>query len=84
MRQRSLLLLLGFFGPTALAGGASQGTGQQGAGCQGGQACAAGFACVVSGSGDQCVQLCELQGGSSCPPGLVCEPIDVKGFGGCL
>jgi len=63
---------------------APQGTGQQGAGCQGGQACAAGFACVVSGSGDQCVQLCELQGGSGCPAGFVCEPIDVKGFGGCL
>jgi hypothetical protein len=63
---------------------APQGQGQQGAPCGGGSGCAAGFSCVVTGSGDQCVRLCELQGASSCPPGLVCETIDVKGFGGCL
>jgi hypothetical protein len=63
---------------------APAGSGTQGAPCQGGQACAAGFTCVVTGSGDQCVLLCELQGASTCPAGFVCEPIDVKGFGGCL
>ncbi len=64
---------------------AAQGTGHQGAPCgDGQQSCAAGFSCVVSGVGNQCVQLCELQGGTTCPDGLVCEPIDVKGFGGCL
>jgi hypothetical protein len=60
------------------------GSGTQGAPCQGAQACAGGFVCVVSGSGNQCVQLCELQGNSGCTDGLVCEPIDVEGFGGCL
>jgi hypothetical protein len=60
------------------------GTGQQGDGCMGGQECGAGFVCVITGSGTQCVQLCKLDGPSGCPSGLVCEPIDVKGFGGCL
>ncbi len=60
------------------------GNGTQGDPCQGAQDCAAGLSCVVSGSGNQCVVLCELQGSSTCPEGLVCEPIDVQGFGGCL
>ncbi|MBM4358495.1 MAG: hypothetical protein FJ096_10350 [Deltaproteobacteria bacterium] len=60
------------------------GTGVQGEGCMGGQDCGAGFVCVITGSGTQCVQLCKLDGPSGCPSGLVCEPIDVKGFGGCL
>jgi hypothetical protein len=59
------------------------GTGHQGASCTG-AGCAPGFACVVSGSGVQCVELCELQGNMSCPDGLVCQPIDVLGYGGCL
>ena len=63
---------------------AHAGTGMQGSPCTGGQQCGAGFVCVVSGSGDQCVQLCELKGQSGCTNGLVCEPIDVEGFGGCL
>ena len=46
--------------------------------------CAPGFVCVVSGEGVQCVALCNLSGEDGCPPGLVCEPIDVEGFGGCL
>jgi hypothetical protein len=61
-----------------------QGSGTQGSPCDGMQSCAGGLSCVVSGSGDQCVQLCELEGNSTCPEGLVCEPIDVQGFGGCL
>ncbi len=63
---------------------APAGTGEQGDSCWGGFDCAAGFVCVVSGSGNQCVQLCHLTGPSGCPAGLVCEPIDVEGFGGCL
>lgn len=60
------------------------GTGQQGASCGGGQDCAPAHVCVITGSGTQCVQLCNLSGQDGCPPGLVCEPIDVDGFGGCL
>ncbi len=60
------------------------GAGEQGDACTGGHECAGGFVCVVTGSGTQCVALCNLVGASGCPPGLVCEPIDVKGFGGCL
>jgi hypothetical protein len=61
----------------------SAGTGKQGADCDT-TACAPGFTCVVSGSGDQCVELCQLEGSMGCPCGLVCQPIDVEGFGGCL
>jgi hypothetical protein len=60
------------------------GQGMQGSPCGGAQDCGAGFSCVVSGSGNQCVQLCPLQGQDNCPPGFVCEPLDVQGFGGCL
>jgi hypothetical protein len=61
-----------------------EGMGQQGAPCGNVADCAAGFTCVVSDSGTQCVLLCELMGSMECPDGLVCEPIDVQGFGGCL
>jgi hypothetical protein len=60
------------------------GPGKQGDPCAGGRDCGAGFVCVVSGSGNQCIKLCKLSGDDGCPPGLVCEPIDVEGFGGCL
>jgi len=60
------------------------GFGEQGDPCGGAQDCAAGLACVVTGSGTQCVELCDLDGGDDCSSGLVCEPIDVEGFGGCL
>jgi len=63
---------------------APSGPGGQNAPCGGAQDCSGGFVCVVSGSGNQCVKLCPISGNSSCPPGLVCEPIDVEGFGGCL
>ncbi len=63
---------------------APQGFGQQGDGCNGALDCGAGFVCVVTGGGNQCVELCPLVGEDGCPPGLVCEPIDVEGFGGCL
>jgi hypothetical protein len=60
------------------------GPGQQGDSCGGATDCGGGFVCVVSGSGNQCVQLCKLNGDDGCDPGFVCEPIDVEGFGGCL
>lgn len=60
------------------------GPGEQGDSCGSPLDCAAGFVCVVTGSGTQCVQYCSLTGDSGCPDGLVCEPIDVEGFGGCL
>lgn len=63
---------------------APAGTGQQGEGCGGALDCAGGFVCVITGGGNQCVQLCNLVGEDGCPAGLVCEPIDVEGFGGCL
>jgi len=61
-----------------------EGGGQQGDSCGGGMDCAGGYVCLITGSGTQCAQLCQLAGESGCPPGLVCEPIDVVGFGGCL
>ena len=68
------------YGSTCLAAG----PGKQGDGCEGGFDCSSGFVCVITGSGTQCVQLCKVNGPSGCTPGFVCEPIDVKGFGGCL
>lgn len=61
-----------------------EGFGEQGDPCGGAQDCAGGHVCVVTGSGTQCVVMCELDGSTDCPSGLVCEPIDVDGFGGCL
>lgn len=60
------------------------GPGVQGSPCGGGIDCAAGYCCVITGSGTQCVQLCPLVGPDNCPSGYVCETIDVEGFGGCL
>jgi hypothetical protein len=60
------------------------GPGGQGDPCGGFPDCGGGFVCVVSGAGNQCVQLCPLTGKDGCAPGLSCEPIDVEGFGGCL
>jgi hypothetical protein len=63
---------------------ARAGHGRQGASCVSAQDCAGGFVCVVTGSGNQCVRLCPLTGADGCTDGLVCDPIDVQGFGGCL
>jgi|HubBroStandDraft_6_1064221.scaffolds.fasta_scaffold381149_2 hypothetical protein len=60
------------------------GPGMEGDPCGSSTDCAAGFTCVVSGQGDQCVQLCDPSGNDDCPSGDVCQPIDVLGFGGCL
>jgi hypothetical protein len=68
------------YGATCMAAG----PGKQGDACGGAIDCSPGFVCVVSGSGNQCVELCHLSGAATCAPGLVCEPIDVEGFGGCL
>jgi len=68
------------FGSLCLA----EGIGGQGDSCGGPLDCQAGFVCVIGDSGTQCVQYCPLEGVSDCPDGLVCEPIDVEGFGGCI
>lgn len=61
-----------------------QGPGGQGDPCGGPLDCQGGHVCVITGSGIQCVQFCNLEGESGCPEGLICEQIDVEGFGGCL
>jgi hypothetical protein len=61
---------------------APAGIGGQGDPCTG--LCAANHVCVITGQGTQCVQLCQLVGEDTCPPGLFCVPIDVEGFGGCF
>ncbi len=59
------------------------GTAVQGDSCEG-VPCAGGFLCVATGQGTQCAQLCELPGDNSCPPGLICGSVDIKGFGVCF
>jgi hypothetical protein len=61
------------------------GVGTQGDPC-GDQACAADHICVSTGRGTQCVRLCSFgdDANSVCDPGLLCLPIDIEGFGGCL
>jgi len=61
------------------------GAGTQGSSCSSSRNfCAAGYVCVKSGAGDQCVKLCRIQQLEPCADGLVCNPLDVVGFGGCL
>ena len=60
------------------------GTGTQGTSCDGIVECAAGYVCVISGSGTQCAKLCMLGRSGQCPEGLVCEPIDVAGYATCF
>jgi hypothetical protein len=61
-----------------------EGRGEQGAACSS-YLCAAGFACVDSGRGTQCVKLCRMGSSNTCPPGLICFALDVvAGVGGCL
>jgi hypothetical protein len=59
------------------------GSGQQGDPCPMGR-CSPRFVCVVTGQGNQCIELCTMDGPRDCAPGLVCQPIDVEGFGGCF
>jgi hypothetical protein len=56
------------------------GTGVQGDDCTR-TTCAEHHVCVTTGQGNQCVRLCTLTGGlDDCPPGLLCQPLDVDGF----
>lgn len=61
------------------------GPGTQGESCTT-DGCAADHICVSTGRGTQCVRLCSFAAGapSVCAPGLLCLPIDIEGFGGCL
>jgi hypothetical protein len=61
------------------------GPGTQGDSCDQ-QGCAADHICVSTGRGTQCVRLCALAAGAPnvCPAGLLCLPVDIQGFGGCL
>jgi hypothetical protein len=61
------------------------GPGTQGESCAR-EACAADHICVSTGRGTQCARLCSLGTGAPdvCAPGLLCLPIDIDGFGGCL
>lgn len=61
------------------------GPGTQGESCST-DACAADHICVSTGRGTQCARLCSFAPGapSVCAPGLLCLPIDIEGFGGCL
>jgi hypothetical protein len=61
------------------------GPGTQGDSCSD-QACAADHICVSTGRGTQCARLCGLASSAPdvCAPGLLCLPIDIEGFGGCL
>ena len=62
---------------------APEGSGRQGDPC-GDRNCASGFICVLTGEGTQCVQLCHVFGENTCPPGFLCDPVDVQpGIGGC-
>lgn len=60
----------------------SSGSSGQGEPCDGG--CKDQHICVVSGQGTQCVRLCSLDEPKGCDGGLVCQPIDIPGFGGCI
>jgi hypothetical protein len=61
------------------------GPGTQGDSCAR-QACAADHICVSTGRGTQCARLCGMSSDAVnvCAPGLLCLPIDIDGFGGCL
>jgi hypothetical protein len=69
------------YGTTCLPAG----PGTQGDSCAS-QACAADHICVSTGRGTQCARLCGLASDAPrvCAPGLLCLPIDIEGFGGCL
>jgi hypothetical protein len=61
------------------------GNGAQGWPCGDATDCVAGFICVKSGEGDQCVKLCKPTDIGSCTDGRVCREVDVtgSGWGGC-
>lgn len=61
------------------------GPGTQGDSCAR-EPCAADHICVSTGRGTLCARLCGLDAAAPdvCAPGLLCLPIDIRGFGGCL
>lgn len=50
------------------------------------QGCAAEHICISTGRGTQCARICSFAAAAPdvCEPGLLCLPIDIEGFGGCL
>lgn len=46
--------------------------------------CAAGFLCVAGNQGTVCAQLCVSPGPNTCPVGLLCGTVDLKGYGVCF
>jgi hypothetical protein len=62
-----------------------QGRGTQGSPCSNVTDCVAGFMCVKTGAGDQCVKICRLNQYGSCSDGRICREVDVTGseWGGC-
>jgi len=69
------------YGTTCLPSG----PGTQGDSCAN-QACAAEHICISTGRGTQCARICSFAEGAPdvCAAGLLCLPIDIEGFGGCL
>jgi hypothetical protein len=64
---------------------AEEGSGSQGAACGSAlDGCQAGYICAVTGQGDQCIALCHPGAIGACANGMVCERLDIPGFGGCL
>jgi len=61
------------------------GPGTQGDACTR-QGCAAGHICVLTGRGTQCARVCSFADDAAdvCAPGLLCQPIDIEGYGSCL
>lgn len=61
------------------------GSGTQGEAC-GDLGCAAGHVCVSTQRGRHCAQSCAIGTAepTRCNPGLLCQPIDIDGFGACL
>jgi hypothetical protein len=58
------------------------GLGRQGDPCD--SWCQVGFDCFVTGSGTQCLAVCDIIGGTrTCPPGLICTPTDLPDVGAC-
>ena len=52
--------------------------------CTGGERCAPGLTCFVTGSGNRCLHLCRIDGSEPlCPRGQICQATDLPDFGAC-
>lgn len=60
------------------------GAGQQWASCDALDDCAAGYICVVTGDGTECLKMCDPEAVSPCPKGLFCDGVDLQGIGICF